>query len=220
MILTTDIRVLLVDDHGLVRESVRCFLDAEPEITVVATAADAKEAIAIAGENDLDVVLMDIDMPGLDCFDAANRIRSQSSSVEVVFLSAFFHDLYIERALAVKAAGYLTKSEPPSKVVEAIRQVARGRVYFSPEISDRIVEDSSGVRLAKSPRTRGSMLSPREIEVIRYIARGLSKKDIAGIMSLSVKTIEGHTHNIMRKLDLHNRVELTRFAIREGLAEA
>ena len=136
MTLTTHIRVLLVDDHALVRESVRRFLDAEPEITVIATAANAKEAISLAAQNELDVILMDIDMPGLDCFDAAERIRSQGSSVEVVFLSAFFHDLYIERALAVRAAGYLTKSEPPSKVVDAIRQVARGRVYFSPEISD------------------------------------------------------------------------------------
>ncbi|MEM7260824.1 MAG: response regulator transcription factor [Planctomycetota bacterium] len=214
------IRVLLVDDHALVRESVRRFLEAEPEIEVLGTSADGSSAIEFASDHEIDVVLMDIDMPGLDCFDAAERIRSQQPRVEVVFLSAFFHDHYIDRALAVRAAGYLTKSEPPAKVIDAIRQVGRGRVYFSPEVSERIVEDASGVRLASNSRTRGSTLSPREIEVVRYISRGLSKKDIAGIMSLSVKTIEGHTHNIMRKLDLHNRVELTRFAIREGLAEA
>ncbi|MCA8961083.1 MAG: response regulator transcription factor [Planctomycetes bacterium] len=218
--MTRDVRVFLVDDHALVRESVCRFLEAEPGLEVVGTASDAKEAVQVLGSRDADVVLMDIDMPGLDCFDAADRIRRQHPGIALIFLSAYIHDHYIERALSAGGSGYLTKSESPPQVLQAIRDVARGEMYFSSDVRERLVEEGGRYRVANSLKTRGFKLSPREVEVLRYIARGLSKKDIAALMSLSVKTIEGHTHNIMRKLDLHNRVELTRFAIREGLAEA
>ena len=177
------------------------------------------QAIESALELMPDVVLMDIDMPGLICFDAAQRIAGLCPTARIIFLSAFFHDHYIEQALRVKARGYLTKSEPLRQVVVAIKQVAGGRVYFSAEIRARIVADTFGVRLAQPQRTRASTLSAREVEVLRYLARGMSKKEIAHTMHISLKTVEGHAEKLMSKLDIHDRVELTRYAIREGMVQ-
>lgn len=218
------ITILLVDDHALFRESLGQLLEAEQDFKVIGTVGDAEKALQEVLDCGPDIVLMDIDMPGLICFDAAYRIAGLRPATRIIFLSAFFHDHYIEEALRVKARGYLTKSEPLGQVVKAIRIVAGGRVYFSPEVQSRIVADKGGVRLAvdeqKPPRTRMSTLSAREIEVLRYLARGMSKKEIASTMHISLKTVEGHAEKLMSKLDIHDRVELTRFAIREGLAEA
>lgn len=214
------IRVILADDHTLVRDTLRQWLNNAGDIAVVAETPTAEAAIDEAIRHKPDVVLMDIDMPGLLCFDAARTIRARSPETKIVFLSAFFHDRYIEDALSAEASGYLTKSEPPEEVVRAIREVAAGGICFSPEVRSRIVIDAHGARLSAEPRTRAGTLTPREVEVLRYIARGLSKKDIAGTMHISVKTVDNHCTNLMNKLDIHDRVSLARFAIREGLAEA
>jgi DNA-binding NarL/FixJ family response regulator len=214
------IRILLVDDHALLRESLGQLLGSEPDLEIVATASNADEAVRRAVETKPDILLMDIDMPGLICFDAADQILRMVDNVRIIFLSAFFHDHYIQQALRVKARGYITKSEPPEKVVEAVRQVADGRVCFSPEVRARLVAGADGVTLGGSEQTRAATLSEREHEVLRYLARGMSKKEIATTMHVSVKTVEGHAQKVMDKLDIHDRVELARFAIREGLAEA
>lgn len=214
------IRIVFVDDHALVRESLSQLLAAEPDLQVVRTASNAEDAIRAAFETKPDVLLMDIDMPGLICFDAADQIQRMVPNVRIIFLSAFFHDHYIEQALRVKARGYVTKSEPPQKVIDAVRQVAAGRVYYSPEVRSRIIAGNGDVKLAGAEQTRIATLSDREVEVLRYLARGLSKKEIATTMHVSVKTVEGHAQKVMDKLDIHDRVELARFAIREGLAEA
>ncbi|MEX2213532.1 MAG: response regulator transcription factor [Phycisphaeraceae bacterium] len=213
------IRILLVDDHTLFRESLGQLLAAEADMVVVRSVGDADAAIRSALELNPDVILMDIDMPGLICFDAADQILRMKEQSRIIFLSAFFHDHYIEQALRVKARGYLTKSEPSHKVIEAIRQVAAGRVYFSPQVASRIIADETGVHL-QDKKTRAAMLTEREVEVLRYLARGMAKKEIAATMHVSVKTVEGHAQKLMDKLDIHDRVELARYAIREGLAEA
>lgn len=218
--LHSGISILLVDDHVLLRETLCERLSREKDIRVVASADDAGEAIRLAGENLVDVVLMDIDMPGQSCFEAAKAIKRQQPSVSILFLSAFFHDRYIESALAAQASGYITKDEHPDVIVRAIRNAAQDEAYFSPKVQDRLVVDSSGVRLADTGKSRGSLLTQRELEVLRYIARGLPKKEAAQIMHVSVKTVSRHTENLMEKLDIHDRVELARYAIREGLAEA
>ncbi len=217
--MTGEIRILLVDDHALVRSALAERLAREPGFVVVGTAATAEESLRKARESRPHVVLTDIDMPGLDCFEAARRLISMYPDVRVVFLSAFLHDRYVDEALAVKAHGYLTKSEPPESVVVAVREVASGGAYFSAEVRSRIVLETSGARLRVGVTSRVATLSRRELEVLRYIARGLGKKEIASIMHLSVKTIEHHTTRLMNRLDIHDRVELTRFALREGLAE-
>jgi DNA-binding NarL/FixJ family response regulator len=215
-----DIKILVVDDHALVRGALSERLSREPGFVVVATASTADEAIEKSVEYKPDVVLMDIDMPGLICFDAARTMENTSPSSRIIFLSAFLHDWYIEQALAVKARGYLTKREPPETVVMAVKEVAAGGAYFSDEVNSRIVVDSTGARLAKKSKSRASTLTAREVEVLRYVAKGLSKKEAATTMHLSVKTVDRHCANLMTKLDIHDRVELARFAIREGLAEA
>lgn len=218
--MTEPIRVLLVDDHALVRQSLASILGQAPGIIAVAECADGEQAIAAALKHQPQVVVMDVDMPGLAAFDAAQVIRSRVPGVKIIFLSAFTHDRYIDAALKAGAMGYLTKNEPPGNVERAVRAVASGKTYYSPEVQSRLVVDNDGVRLETSVKSRVNDLTAREVEVLRYIARGMSKKEIAQVMHLSVKTVENHSANIMQTLDIHDRVELTRFAIREGLVEA
>ncbi|HUU86015.1 MAG TPA: response regulator transcription factor [Phycisphaerae bacterium] len=212
-------KVFVVDDHALVRGALCERLDREAAISVVGSARTADEAIEQIARTRPDVVLMDIDMPGVSCFDAARQIAADQPATHVIFLSAFFNDHYIEQALAVKAKGYLTKREPPEDVVAAIREVANGGAYFSEEVRSRIVVDARGASLAQRSRSRVSTLTTRELEVLRYVARGMAKKQIARVMHISPKTVDRHSFNLMTKLDIHDRVELSRFAIREGLAE-
>jgi DNA-binding NarL/FixJ family response regulator len=215
-----EIRVLLVDDHALVRGALGNRLALEPGINLVGSADNAQQAIEQTLALEPNIILMDIDMPGLICFDAVRKIRALRPNVRTIFLSGFVHDHYVEQALEVKASGYLTKAEPPETVVTAIRDVASGGAYFSEDVRSRLVVDPSGARLTALNKSRGSTLTPREVEILRYIARGLSKKIIASTMGLSVKTVDRHSTNLMNKLDIHDRVELARFAIREGLANA
>ncbi len=216
--MNSNIRILIVDDHALVRGAVRERLSRETDMSVVGTAGTADEAIEKTMDSKPDVVLMDIDMPGLIPFDAARRIVDFQLGARIIFLSAFCHDRYIEQALQAKASGYITKREPPEVVVTAIREVAAGGAFFSEEVRSRIVIDSGSIKLAERSKTRVSTLTPREHEILQYIARGLAKKEIAATMDLSVKTIDRHAANLMAKLGIHDRVELTRFAIREGMA--
>ena len=215
-----EIRILVVDDHALVREVITDWLDREPGLNVVATAASADEAVEQALRWNPDVILMDIEMPGLASFGAARHLGSLRPESRIIFLSGFTNERYIEQALEVRAQGYLTKTEPPETLVAAIRLVADGGTYFSDEIRARIVTDEGGTKLAAPSRSRTSLLTSRELEMLRYIAQGLSKKQIAGLLHVSIKTVDRHTANLMAKLEIHDRVELARFAIREGLAEA
>ena len=214
------ISILLVDDHALVRDTLQARLETEPDLSVAGVAGDGDQAIVRAKELKPDIVLMDIDMPGQLSFSAARQIKEVAPETRIVYLSAFFHDRYIEDALAAHATGYVTKDEPLDVLIKAVRLAAAGMAYFSPNVQARIVVDSAGMRLADGSRTRARLLTQRELEVVRYIARGLAKKEIAVLMGVTVKTVEVHTQNAMNKLDIHDRVEMARFAIREGLAEA
>ena len=214
------ISILLADDHSMVRRLLGQRLEAEDDLTVVATVDNAEEATCEAIRLKPNIILMDIDMPGLSCFEAAATIRRNCPDSRIIFLSAFSHDRYIEQAMAVKAWGYVTKSEPEQSVLQAIRKVSTGIAYFSPEVKARIVVESEGARLAADARSRVSTLTEREMEVLRYLAHGMAKKDIARTMHLSVHTVNRHTTSLMSKLDIHDRVELARYAIREGIAEA
>ncbi len=218
--MTTPIRVILADDHSLVRTTLATWLNALPDIRVLATVESAEAALTAALDHRPDVVLLDVDMPGQDTFDAARAIQTRVPQARIVFLSAFFHDRYIERALAIRAAGYLTKVEDPESVARAIREVRAGRVCFSPEVRARLVIEATGVRLATPAQTRTASLTPRELELLRYLGRAMSRKEVAQVMHLSAHTIDRHTTNVMKKLGIHNRAELCRFAIREGLVEA
>jgi DNA-binding NarL/FixJ family response regulator len=218
--MTTPIRIILADDHSLVRTTLATWLNALPDIRVVATVESADAALSAALNLRPDVVLLDIAMPGQDSFDAARAIQTQVPQARIIFLSAFFNDRYIEQALAMRAAGYLTKVEDPETVARAIREVRAGGVCFSPEVRARFVIGETGVRLAASSNTRTASLTPRELELVRYLGRAMSRRQVAQIMHLSVHTVDRHTTSAMQKLGIHNRAELCRYAIREGLAEA
>jgi DNA-binding NarL/FixJ family response regulator len=213
-------RILLVDDHALIREAVAEILQREEDLEVVGTAANADDAIDLARRLCPNVLVMDIDMGGVDCFDAVRRIRAAQPEVLVLFLSAYAYDHYIERALRVGARGYVTKTSSVQMVVAAVREVAAGGACFSPDVQARLVATTNGVTLAAPQHTRSSTLTERELEVLGYVARGLSKKAIADLMFLSVNTVDRHTTNIRRKLGVRDRVALARLAIREGLVHA
>ncbi len=215
-----EIKILIVDDHGLVRDALSERLQRELDFVVVGRASTADEALPLAEELRPDVILMDINMPGLFSFEAARRLAEMLPDSRTIFLTAHVQDTYIQLALSANAHGYVAKREPADRVVNAIREVASGGAYFSEEVSSRIVVDTSGARLRVPSVSRLSLLSRREIEMLYYVAKGLGKKEIAQITDRSVKTVDHHITRLMRKLDIHDRVELARFAIREGLVES
>ncbi len=209
-------RILLVDDHELIRRLLSERLRLEEKLEVVATARSADDAIFRASEHRPDVILMDIELPGLNCFDAARRIRSALPDVRFIFLSAYSSDHYIEEALRVGASAYLTKDESAEKIIAAIHEVVESRSVFSDEIAERLVYDRNQPSIRPS-MSKASSLTVREKEVLGYIATGMAKKRIATVMNVGVKTVEKHTENLMSKLDIHDRVDLARYAIREGI---
>lgn len=213
----TKVKLLLVDDHALVLETLRERLARDARFTVTAVASNGDEAVAAARDVQPDVVVMDVDMPGLSAFEAARRILAISAASRIVFLSGYTYDQYIEQALELGAMAYIHKCDPPELLEKAIVDVCEGRACFSRQVQERIIFDESGPRLGKPGRSRISTLTPREREVLVYIADGLAKKEIADLLSLSLKTVEKHADNLMAKLDIHDRVTLTRFAVREGL---
>lgn len=215
------ITILLADDHELLSSTVSDRINREPDMRVVARVSDGSSIIGAVREHRPDTLLLDIDMPGMVSFDAAREAQALKSDLRVIYLSAFHTDRFIQDAIDSGCTGYLTKDEPVEHVIQAIRTASEGGAYYSPRVRDRLVADpDKGLVLAEASATRLSSLSPRELEVLRYVAQGLTKKEIAQQIHRSVSTIDKHVENIMRKLDIHDRVDLTRFAIREGLAQA
>ncbi|NGP52760.1 response regulator transcription factor [Thioalkalivibrio sp. XN8] len=211
------ITVVLADDHAVLREMLALRLEQELDFQVVAEVADAGEALAAAREHDARLLVLDIDMPGLSPFAAARQLGEQSPGTRIVFLSGHLRDRYLDQVLEAGAAGYLLKHEHLDTIVNALRLAGRGRAVFSPAVRERM-------RPAAAPgggqaAGRLDQLSPRELEALRYLAGGLSHKEIAQVMAISPKTVEQHCTHLMDKLDIHDRVELARFAIREGLLE-
>ncbi|MHC4444329.1 MAG: response regulator [Planctomycetota bacterium] len=213
------IGILVVDDHGLVRDGVCNALSNEKNIRVVGVANNADEAISKAIETKPHIVLIDIDMPGISCFDAIRTIRSRAPDTKFVILTAFKQDEYLEQAIKARANGYVTKSEGMDALLDAVQKVASGRIYFSPEVMDRLVIKRDGIEMESPPTTRLSRLSPRERELLRILAKGLSLKEAAAALNISYKTADKQKASLMAKLDIHDRVELARFAIREGMVQ-
>jgi len=212
-------KVVIADDHGLLRELLRERLVLSAQFEVVEAVANADEALSSCIRHNPDVLVLDVEMPGRDVFEVARAVRSTQSRTAVMFLSSHANDRFIELAIASGARGYVLKTAGAAEIAKAIRDVAAGGVAFSPEIQSRMVIDRAGPRLGQVPETKFSTLTDREVEVLRYIASGLSKKEIASLMVLSVKTVQNHSDRLMQKLEIHDRVELTRFAIREGLVK-
>jgi DNA-binding NarL/FixJ family response regulator len=211
------IKCLLVDDHTLFRDGLRRVLEGESDIRVVGEAADAVEAIERVRELDPDVVLMDIGMPGMSSFEAARQILRNSAGTKLIFLTMYEDEEYLLQCLEVGAAGYVLKDAPAPKLISAVRDVYQGRKYLSPQVVDKLVDDYRSRSQGGQTVARSTTLTPREREVIKMIAEGNSVKEIAALLGLSVKTVEAHKFNLMRKLDIHNKAQLVTYAIQKKI---
>ena len=212
------IRVVVCDDHALFREGVKTILNSQPDIEVVGEASDGKEGLEQALRLYPDVVLMDVSMPILKGFDATRRIKKARPDIKVLILTVYDDEDMVARCLDAGAAGYVLKDSPPLQLVYAVQAVNRGQQYMSPRVLTGLVRQY----LAQPTEFKVGyeLLSDREREVLVSLAEGQSLKDIATRLNLSVKTVDAHKVNLMRKLDLHDRSELIRYAIRKGLVEA
>lgn len=211
-------RILLVDDHTMITELLAMRLNAEPALQVITTCADAERALKDARLHRPDFIITDIEMPGRSIFDVLTTIRVERPGTRFIFLSAYSSDHYIEEALQLEARAYLTKDESLENLVRGVRRAIAGQPCFSPAIRSRLVLDTGGLVLAPASHSRAQLLTRREKQVLRYVARGLSKREMADLMMISVKTVDNHCSHLMAKLDIHDRVQLTRFAIQEGYA--
>ena len=213
--MTKAIRVLLADDHTLVRAGLRGLLEGIPGVEVIGEAEDGHEAVRLSGELHPDVVLLDVGMPGLNGLDAASRLMGRDAHVRVLILSMHTSEEYVLRALRAGCAGYLLKRSAVSELEVAVRAVARGETYLSPTVSKQVVDDYVG-------RTGGSAdpleaLTPRQREILQLVAEGHTSKEIAERLGLSFKTVDAHRAQIMERLGLDDVTALVRFAVRVGL---
>jgi DNA-binding NarL/FixJ family response regulator len=212
------IRVLLTDDHMLFRQGVRTLLTAEPDMEVTGEAANAADAVNVARQTRPDVVLMDIGMAGMSSFEATRQIRKERPDTRVVFLSMYDDEDYLAECVDIGAHGYILKESPIEQLLTAIREVHRGGSYLSPRLLTKLVDDFRLQGRGGVPRQpRFSTLTKREREILKLLAEGLSVKDIAASFDLSVKTIEAHKFNLMRKLDIHNKAQLVQYAIQKKI---
>jgi two-component system response regulator NreC len=212
------IRVLLADDHTILRDGIRSLLEDQPDMLVVGEAEDGHAAVRMACELKPDVVLMDIAMPLLNGLEAARRIKRDCPQARVLILSMHENEEYIRQALASGAMGYILKDAAAHDLLGAIRSVHAGEAVLSPAITRLVIEDYlRWGDLGAADLTNG--LSPREREVLQLIAEGYTNKQIAEILSISIKTVQAHRANIMSKLDLHDRSELIKYAIRKKIIE-
>jgi len=210
-------RLLIIDDQALVREMLSWRLAQEPDLEVLGTAEDAAQGLELAQQLRPDLITLDIDMPGLSPFELARRVREELPDTRIFFLSSYLQDGYISQAMQVRPGGYVTKGETSANLLTCLRKVLHGGTCFCPEIRKRLENRDVVPGLAGGVRVRIQLLTQREREVLTYLGKGLAKKEIARLMGLSVKTVDQHCTHLMLKLDIHDRVELALFAIREGL---
>jgi len=213
-------RVLVADDHTIVRQGLRAILEAEADIEVVGEAADGREAVRKGLTLQPDVVVMDVSMPRMNGLEATSRLVKDCPSISVVALTMHSSEEYVYSLLKAGARGYLLKESVSSDLVEAIHAVVGGGTYLHPNISTKVVDGY--LKLPRVPRGEGlpEILTPREREILQLIAEGHTNKEIAAVLVLAVKTIENHRSRIMDKLEIHNVAGLTRYAISKGIATA
>ncbi len=212
------IRIMLADDHKMIRDGLRALLEKQRDLEVVAEAADGQAAVQTARKVSPDVLVLDIGMPELNGIEATRQIAKLPRKPKIIGLSMHADRRYVAQMLKAGAAGYILKDSAFEELVQAINTVMKGKVYLSPAIAGTVVDDYR--RVAKDDDGSAyALLTEREREVLQQIAEGASTKDIAASLSVSVKTIETHRRQIMEKLKLHSVAELTKYAIKEGLTD-
>jgi DNA-binding NarL/FixJ family response regulator len=213
----TPIRVLLADDHTLIRAGLRMVVVSQPDFTVVGEASDGREAVALAEQLKPNVVVMDIGMPSLNGIEACRQIHDSLLGTQVIMLSMHSDEGYVLRALKAGAKGYMLKDSAEADLASAIRAVTAGKSFFSPAVSKILLEDYMRKLKRTGAEDSFDLLSPREREVLQLVAEGKSSKEVANLLSLSVYTVETHRAKVMQKLNLHNIPELILYAVRKGV---
>lgn len=211
------IRIILVDDHRILREGIRSLLEEHDDIEVIGEAEDGRSAVKLVGELQPDVVLMDIAMPQLNGLEATRQIKRDNPDVRVLILTVHDNEEYIRQVLATGAMGYVLKYAAASELLSAIRTVYRGESVLSPAITRLVIEDY--LRWADVKQDNTDRLTPREREVLQLIAEGYTNKEIAEILKISIKTVKAHRSNLMGKLDLHSQGDLIKYAIQKKIIE-
>lgn len=211
------IRILIADDHGVMRAGLRAMLESDPHIQVIGEAANGEDAYRLAGELQPDIVLLDIGMPGVDGIEITRRLRETHAGVQVLILSVYEDQSLLQGAIRAGASGYVIKRAAGDELIAAIQAVSQGGVYIHPAIARLLISDL--VQPADVKKGALQMLTPRELEVMGFIIRGFTNRQIAEALFISTRTVEGHRASLFCKLGLKNRVELVEFAERYGLQQ-
>jgi DNA-binding NarL/FixJ family response regulator len=211
------VRILLADDHTVVRKGLRLLLESVPEFQVIADAADGRDAVSLVEQHRPDVVVMDVAMPILNGIEAARQITGKLPSTAIVFLSMHGDESYVLRALKAGARAYLLKDSAEYDLIQAVKAVSEGKAFFSPAISKMLVEDYMRQMQERGVEDSFELLTTREREVLQLLAEGKNNKDVASLLNLSLYTVETHRSNIFQKLNLHSQAELILYAIRKGV---
>ena len=214
------IKVLLAEDHQIVREGLRFLLEAEGDIAICGEAETGRDAVRMAEELQPDIVLMDIAMPHLNGLEASRQILASHPHIRILILSAHEDDAYLEHALDIGVAGFLIKQTSFSMLTKAIRIIATGKSYFCPSVAKHLAEYEKGAGQGSVHKRHGSQLTARESEVLQLIAEGMANKQTASELGISIKTVEKHRQALMDKLNLHDTAGLTRYAIAAGVIES
>jgi two-component system response regulator NreC len=211
------IRILLADDHTVVRDGLRALLEKQTDMTVVAEAADGRDSIRLAEEQSPDVVVMDIAMPNMNGIEATRRILAQNPNCAVVILSMHQDESYVLRSLKAGAKGYLLKDSLRGDVIDAIRTVAQGRSYLTRKVSRMLQEDYVRLMERRGVEDSYDLLTGREREILQLVAEGKANKEVAALLTISLTTVETHRTHILQKLGLHSIPELILYAVRKGI---
>ncbi len=211
------IRIILADDHAVMRRGLRLVLEEHKDFQVIGEASDGREAVALVEELKPDLVVLDITMPNMNGIEAARQISEKQAGVSIVVLSMHSDESYVLRALKAGARGYLLKESAESDLILAIRSVSAGKAFFSPAVSRLLVEDYVRQLQDKDIEDSYELLTQRERELLQLIAEGKSNKDVANMLNLSLYTVETHRGNLMEKLNLHSVPELILYAVRKGV---
>lgn len=212
------VRVLLVDDHAILREGIRTILNAQPRINIIAEANNGRMAVKLACELEPDIVLMDITLPLLNGLEATQQIKKLHPKIQVIILSMHENEEFIRKAFSYGAMGYLLKDEDSSQLIQAIQLVMNGEPVLSPAVTRLVTAEYLRWGDFRNGKNDGG-LSPRENEVLQLIAEGYTNKEIAEILCISVKTVRAHRYNLMTKLDLHDRGDLIKYAIQKKIIQ-
>lgn len=209
---------MLAEDHLTVREGIKLLINSQPDMYVIGEVGDGGAAIREAQKLSPDIVVMDVSMPKVNGLKATKRLKLSAPEVKVLTLTRHTDDAYLQQLIESGASGYVLKQSAPNELIRAIRTIAEGKNYLDPALTEKMFSGFSG-RMATLRGESKPALTERESEVLRYIALGYSNKEIASIMQISIKTVEAHKANSMRKLDMHSRIDIVRYAILQGWME-